>query len=133
MGEEAVQYARGYALEAERKMGELLAETPRAKPPSGKGQKKTDRRSPMVTDGAPTLAELGITKREKKVVYAIHCLLALERKAAKERQREGGRRGGKGSGKLPGASESDARDVIGRATCPLPPMPGHTSIRPLSG
>ncbi len=29
MGEEAVQYARSYAMEAERRMGELLAATPR--------------------------------------------------------------------------------------------------------
>ena len=55
---------RYYALMAERKMGEMLAATARAKPISGKGQKKTDRRSSATTDGAPTLAELGVSKRE---------------------------------------------------------------------
>jgi len=53
------------AADAGRKMGEMLAATPRAKPPSGKGQPKRDRRLRNVTDGkTPTLAALGITKRE---------------------------------------------------------------------
>jgi len=61
----AIQHCRGYALEAERKMGHMLAQTDRAKPPSGKGQEKHDRRLQAVTDGgAPTLKELGLTKRE---------------------------------------------------------------------
>ena len=43
----------------------MLAATPRAKPPSGKGQPKRDRRIRNVTDGeTPTLAALGISKRE---------------------------------------------------------------------
>lgn len=58
MGEEAIRYAKSYALEAERKMGEMLRETERAKP----GPEKKDR-SPYVTD-PPTLASLGLTKRE---------------------------------------------------------------------
>jgi len=63
MGEEAIQYARSYALEAERRMGEMLRETERAK---GGGDRKSDHRLPTVTGDpdAPTLAELGITKRE---------------------------------------------------------------------
>ena len=40
----------------------------------------------------------------------------LERAAAKERQREGGRRGGKGSGKLPEASKGNAADKAAKAT-----------------
>jgi N6-adenosine-specific RNA methylase IME4 len=40
----------------------------------------------------------------------------LERAAAKERQREGGRRGGKGYGKLPEASKGNAADRTARAT-----------------
>lgn len=58
MGEEAIQYARSYALEAERKMGEMLKATERA---SGK-------RTDLVTTGdqveKPTLDDLGISKRE---------------------------------------------------------------------
>ncbi len=56
MGEEAVQYARSYALDAERKMGQLLKETERQKP--GEYQ-----RSPDVTV-APSLSDLGLTKRD---------------------------------------------------------------------
>jgi ParB-like chromosome segregation protein Spo0J len=40
----------------------------------------------------------------------------LERTAAKERQREGGRRGGEGSGKLPEASKGNAADKAAKAT-----------------
>jgi putative hemolysin len=38
MGEEAIQYCRGYALEAERKMGEMLEETERN--PGGRHPRK---------------------------------------------------------------------------------------------
>jgi N6-adenosine-specific RNA methylase IME4 len=40
----------------------------------------------------------------------------LEKTAAKERQREGGRRGGEGSGKLPEASKGNAADKAAKAT-----------------
>jgi len=40
----------------------------------------------------------------------------LERAAAKERQREGGRRGGQGSGNLPEASKGNAADKAAKAT-----------------
>jgi N6-adenosine-specific RNA methylase IME4 len=40
----------------------------------------------------------------------------LEKVAAKERQREGGRRGGQGSGKLPEASKGNAADKAAKAT-----------------
>jgi len=43
-------------------MGQMLRETERAKPPNPKPPK--ERRSPDDTDDAPTLAELGLTKRE---------------------------------------------------------------------
>jgi N6-adenosine-specific RNA methylase IME4 len=56
MGEEAIQYARSYALEAERKMGEMLRATERHPP----GPDRLRR----VTDPPPTLADLGVTKRE---------------------------------------------------------------------
>lgn len=59
MGDEAIKYAKSYALEAERKMGEMLRETERAK-----GVLKVGPQLPNVTTGQPTLAELGLTKRE---------------------------------------------------------------------
>jgi hypothetical protein len=59
MGEEAVLYAKSYALEAERRMGEMLRETERAQ-----GQ-----RTDLVTIGDEvktkyTLKDIGISKRE---------------------------------------------------------------------
>jgi len=60
LGDEAIQYARSYALRAERKMGEMLKATERSK-----GELK---QGPVVTHSdcgnTPTLAELGVTKRE---------------------------------------------------------------------
>jgi len=65
MGEEAIRYCRSYAIEAERKMGEMLKQTEREKP----GPEKQDR-LPGVTE-PPTLAELGITKRESSEAQLI--------------------------------------------------------------
>jgi len=59
MGEEAIQYARSYALEAERKMGQLLQETERA------NVERDNKKAELLgITPPPTLAELGITKRE---------------------------------------------------------------------
>lgn len=58
MGEEAIQYCRGYALEAERRLGELLEKTERAK---GGNPKLTSNHTLPVE---PTLEQLGIRKRE---------------------------------------------------------------------
>jgi N6-adenosine-specific RNA methylase IME4 len=59
MGEAAIQHCRSYALEAERKMGEMLVATERA---------KAGRPAKLVTAGdqfsEPTLSDLGLTKRE---------------------------------------------------------------------
>ena len=54
-----------------------------------------------------TLSEAVAIKREVEL---------SEKVAAKERQREGGRRGGQGSGKLPEASKGNAADKAARAT-----------------
>ena len=62
MGEEAVQYARSYALDAERKMGQILLETPKARPAVG-SKVIGDKRVPM-KDSRPTLREIGLTKRD---------------------------------------------------------------------
>lgn len=60
LGEKAVQYARSYALEAERKLGEMLAKTERNTGAKGIGKSavKGDDRTP------PKLSDLGLTKQE---------------------------------------------------------------------
>lgn len=58
MGEEAIQHCRSYALEAERKMGEMLLVTERAK--GGNPNLTCNRREQV----APTLPELGISRKE---------------------------------------------------------------------
>lgn len=61
MGEEAIQYCRSYALEAERKMGEMLA----AGQQSGQVAKKGQPRKVTGGDFSPVqIASLGLTKRE---------------------------------------------------------------------
>lgn len=67
MGEETIARCRSYALEAERKMGEMLRATERAvgikgKPGPGKG--KRGRMALPRLGEPPTLADLGLTKRE---------------------------------------------------------------------
>ena len=73
-GEEAIQHCRTYAYEAERRMGELLRDTERAKGAKGIGPAIAvtgcDRNDP------PTLAELGITKRESSKAQKLAALPA---------------------------------------------------------
>jgi hypothetical protein len=57
---QAIPYWRSYALEAERKMGEMLRETERA---DGGRPQKTSNPTLPVSD-KPTLADLGLTKRD---------------------------------------------------------------------
>jgi N6-adenosine-specific RNA methylase IME4 len=65
LGEEAIQYARSYALEAEIKMGEMLAQTERAKGTDRAGRpKKIDSTRELPSNPQPTLSELGIGKKE---------------------------------------------------------------------
>jgi len=61
MGEEAILYAKSWALEAERKMGMMLKETERN---VGSKPGKTGNKGLPVLDDKPTLSEFGITKRE---------------------------------------------------------------------
>lgn len=68
MGEAAIQHCRSYALEAERKMGEMLAQTERAKPGPGKKDRSQGFTEP------PTLAELGITKNESSKAQKLAAL-----------------------------------------------------------
>ncbi len=69
MGEKAIKYARSYAMDAERRMGELLAETERA---DGGDAQRT--RLLGVTESPPTLTELGITKRESSQAQVLAAL-----------------------------------------------------------
>lgn len=59
MGQDAIDYAQSYALEAERRMGEMLAETERAK-----GGRKQPVPSGHQLERPPTLSELKLTKKE---------------------------------------------------------------------
>jgi len=58
MGEEAIRYAKSYAIRAEIKLGELLKATERAR------GKRTDLVSSSNQVDKPTLTELGLTKKE---------------------------------------------------------------------
>lgn len=64
MGEDAIQHCRSYALEAERKMGQMLADAPRPVGSDKGGRKKLDgsRRAP--SNPPPTLKEIGLSKKE---------------------------------------------------------------------
>ena len=65
LGEEAVQYAKSYAVRAERKMGEMLQATERAKGArTVGGDKRSGGTVALLPEDQPTLAELGITKKE---------------------------------------------------------------------
>lgn len=66
MGYEAIQYCRGYALEAERRLGELLDVTDRA--PAGRKKKN---QVPDVLDLPPTLKQLGIKPREANEAHLL--------------------------------------------------------------
>ena len=62
LGESAVRHAQSYALRAERKMGEMLKDTERQKPGQYKQSLNGNQSEPF--EIPPTLAELGLSKRE---------------------------------------------------------------------
>jgi len=65
MGAEAVLYAQSYALEAERKIGQMLQETERAKGAvTIGGDKRSGGTVILPPESNPTLKELGLTKAE---------------------------------------------------------------------
>ena len=69
LGEEAISYARSIALDAERKMGEMLRASELNKGNAGKGRPNlggNESEPPKKDSGnlPPTLAEIGITKKE---------------------------------------------------------------------
>jgi len=69
MGEEAIQLCRSYALEAERKMGEMLLATDLSKAGPGRGKKAVAARNRF--SDTPTLAAIGLTKRESAEALAL--------------------------------------------------------------
>jgi hypothetical protein len=58
------RFTRCYALEAGRKMGEILEKTERAKGTDKAGRKNLDGYRTLPSNPPPTLADLGLTKRE---------------------------------------------------------------------
>jgi hypothetical protein len=68
-GEAAIQYAKSYAFEAEHRMGEMLAETERAKP--GPSPKIGAQATPI---SQPTLSDIGISKHESARAQKIAAL-----------------------------------------------------------
>jgi N6-adenosine-specific RNA methylase IME4 len=62
LGEEAVQHARSIELEAMRRLGELLAETPKNKGAQGHQLKAVPKEN-RLKDVTPTLADLGVDKK----------------------------------------------------------------------
>lgn len=84
MGEEAIQYARSYALEAERRMGEMLKQTERAKGAQAGGKKESSRgHYTEPRESAPTLAELGLSKKESSEAQMLADLPAEDFEAIK--------------------------------------------------
>lgn len=74
MGEEAIQYAQSYAFDAERRMGEMLAETERAKGTRLAGRDIGGHVVLPPRDDAPTLSELGLTKRDSSEAQKLAAL-----------------------------------------------------------
>lgn len=65
LGEESIRYASGIKLDAERKLGEYLRQAPKATGTAGQGRPAlggTDKEPPK-QDQAPTLKDLGISKK----------------------------------------------------------------------
>lgn len=99
LGNEAIQYCRSYALEAERKMGEMLKDTERAVGTDKGGKPSLDGRRELPSNPPPTLFELGLTKRESSEAQFLASLPNEEfedvksgktsKKAAKKRGKQG--------------------------------------------
>lgn len=75
LGNEVISNANFYALMAERKLGELLEATERNKGTAGKGRpKKGGDHSEPPKDDAPTLSDLGISKKESSKAQEVAAL-----------------------------------------------------------
>ena len=72
LGEEAVKLAMSYAMDASRRMGELLQATERADKETRFGS--TRQEQPQKTTKTPTLQELGITRKESSRAHFMRVL-----------------------------------------------------------
>ena len=65
MGDEAILHCRSYAFEAERKIGQMLKMSPKAKGARAGGKKDSSRgHYTQPRDSEPTLADVGLSKRD---------------------------------------------------------------------
>jgi hypothetical protein len=64
LGEQTILHTKSYALEAERKMGEILLQTERAKGTDKAGKPSLDGSRALPSNPPPTLSEIGLSKRE---------------------------------------------------------------------
>ena len=71
MGEEAIQHCRSYALDAERKMGQMLAATERAKGTDKAGKTRIDGTRKVPSIAPLTLADIGISKNESSLAQSL--------------------------------------------------------------
>ena len=83
MGEEAVQYARGFALDAERRMGQMLKESEDKRAKGGRPTKETSTHTLPVSK-EPTLSDLGITKQESAKAQKLYKMPEEKFKAVRE-------------------------------------------------
>lgn len=84
LGDQAIQHARFYALEAERRMGELLAGSERTKGTDKGGRQYVDGHRTLPSNPPPTLSDLGISKNESS---RAQMLAAVPRNSFDEIQR----------------------------------------------
>ena len=104
LGADTEQKARAYALRAERKMGEMLKQTERAKGTrTTGGDKRSGGTVTLPPEQAPTLADLGLSKREsakaqrlaaipaplfEEVAAGTKSLAAVQRETRQEQRRD---------------------------------------------
>lgn len=74
LSDEAIGQATSVKVEAMRKLGEILQATPKAKGNTGPGRGKAGSKSGPAFNDAPTLDELGLTKKESAVAQKLAAL-----------------------------------------------------------
>jgi hypothetical protein len=84
MGEETIQHHRSYALEAERKIGEMLAKTVRSRGTDKAGHTKPHADRALPSDPPPTLAKLGVTRRGSAASHLPETIAATRPRLAQD-------------------------------------------------